>query len=528
LIRNQRLSRWVGWAAPLLAFGAAVSGADDVAKMVPADVPVYIQIDGLSEVHADAEKDPLIKFIREQAPKPAGGNPWEQLQTLMGMSGQEIVDHYFGRSVGVAVQRTGPGAPGVLLSKVNKEDAALAVERLKLVKSGQAGGFTIYNTSDEHGRIAFGDGWMALGDANAAAFMNTLLDQAGKGKSLADDAQFKAWTAKLPAEHAALLVAHDPQTHGHHAAAAVRSGRDYVIHYVGESDDFAPIFAKLGSAKATDFGPLPASTIFAVTLNVRESNAEGRPFPVLDQMLAPKTFSADVLGKTDAPLVLFVGEVGGDGFDPNPGFSVPTVGVMIHLKDPRVAGDIDKMIGNAVAVAGFAAAGKVDPFGTVAVGEGDAAYHVVDLGAAIAKVTGHAELGKLGRITYGRVGEFYIVCTQENFFQKCRATRAGSLKLGDTPDVKAAKLQEAESPVAAAVMRAPLLAAHLKTWLDYARKTRPELVEAAKADEPASGEAKAVKGVTLLQGLLEFYGTSTLQVRRDGEMVRAELRLNRR
>ncbi len=505
--------------------------AEDVkpATLLPAEgVVAYIEIDDLAKLRADAAKDPLIAYLKSEGPgkeDPA----WLEVQTMMGLSGDEIVDRYFGKKLAIIGGSHEPGGKGFLLSAVSKDDAALAIDKLKLEKLADAGDFAVYKTKDNKGRIAFGGGWMAMSDAKHEDYFKSVLAQLGKGPSLAENPDFKTWSDKLPASRQAEMLVHDRDGHGYHALAAVWTGRDVILHYAGTSDSITELLGKIGDAKATAWGPLPSSTIALMSWNIYEKSPDPRQAAIMDRLVAPASFAKDVVPKLAAPAVVFLGELKSEQLDPAPGFSVPVFGATVKMKDATVAADLDRAVNGVLVLANLATLRwKTDP---IAMGQAEYAgqsYHTADLGAAISQAAKKPELKAVVKIAYGRVGDYYVICTHEAYFKQCLDTLKAGEKLGDAADVKAMGLKESASPIGTGLLRPGLLAAHVQTWLSRIEKDHPELTEQSKLPEPPEGPARGLKAARVLSGVLRYYKGMNMQLTRDGEgVLRGQINIQR-
>jgi hypothetical protein len=440
----------------------------------------------------------------------------------MGMSGEEIVDRFFGQSVALVIFKPGEEDPGLVVTKVSDADAAVAIQRLHLKQVeafGEGGAFRVFKSQENESRIAIGKGWAVVARPEYAAAAKAVLE--GRGKSLADLPAFREWTARLPEgkrSATAFIRAADDNVH---VLGAYRKGRDVTFHYRGKSPQYADLLAHVGDGKALDFGPLPASTIAAVNLNLRLP--EALDTKQLDRMFPGKTFRKDIQPKLGAPAVAFLGEVPGDKLEPGLGFALPVTGVALKLKDPKVADDLNLAINSLLILANFAAAKWELPM--IEVKEhrhGETTFRAANIGAAIAKRAGRDEFKPVS-VSYGRVGDWYIICTQEQFFTQCIDAAADPSKsFAASQAVTAMPLKEHEGAIATAVLKPAALAAHLESWLGHWKGVYPDVFKSAAQTEPPTPEAQLIRGGQILAGLLDHYQSMTLQAYRDGDGIAAQ------
>jgi len=505
--------------------------AADPAKLAPADANAFIRINDLAKLRADWENDPLAEYLEDQMPAHQEPQAWRDIQAMLGLSGEQIVDRYFGQVLALFAKGAGEKPPGLVVSHVKPDHAKHAIEKLDLQSLGQFGKFELYEPPDGNGRIAYGDSWMAMGDVKHDTFIRKALTQAGQGKSLADDDQFKKWTAMLPANPTAMAFMRDPDKGETHAVAAERIGkRDVKLSYVGHSPKLGELYGKLGDAKATTFGPLPGSTIAAMSLNIHDRNPDKRMTEVFDRILAPKTFEKDVLPKLSAPAVGFLGELKSDEVEPAAGFSVPVVGWAIHMKDDSAANDLNRLMNTGMTFINLATLNwGVEPVAITQGKLGDVTYTTADVGKALAQKSGRKGVAGAVKITFGQVGDWYIVASHEKFFRACaKAANGGASSLASSQDFKAVKLKEHDGAVMSGFVRAPQLSAHIQTWLDYGRPRYPDVFADADQTVPDRKVGRAVRGLKVLSGILKHYQSFSLQAYRgDEDRLHAEAMIRR-
>ncbi|MBI1370080.1 MAG: hypothetical protein GC162_15680 [Planctomycetes bacterium] len=509
---------------------ASTGFAQEAAKLAPADASIFVEINDLAALRADWANDPLGQYLQTQLPPNREPQAWSDVQAMMQMTGPQIVDKYFGKVLALVVKGTYGGAPGVVLSKVDKADAAVAIDRLMLQPAGKAGNFDLYVTGDGAAGFAFADEWMAMGEPRNEVFIKDMLANVGKGKSLADDEQFKTWIGKLPQNRQAVAFLRNPDQDEVHAVAAQREHRNLTLTYAGHSPNFAEGLSKLSTARATEFGPLPERTIAAMTINGYDTEPDIRFTELVDRVLAPKTYVKDIMPKLQAPVVLFLGEATAQEMDPSPGFSAPVVGIAIHMRDATVTTDLDKLVNSALLFANLATLEwKVDPIAMSMASHNGKPYSVADIGKSLSQHFNRPGLAGTIKLAYGRVGEWYVITSHETMFKAmldAAADPGKSLVMQD--DFKAMGLEDVDAPIVTGFLRAPRLAAHIQTWIDRGRQMHPEIMAEATHVEPSNRIAKIVRGITVLQGVLKHYTSMTLQMHKtDDEAIGATIKVIR-
>ena len=488
--------------------------------LAPADTGLYIQVDRAAQWWLDAKNDPIVQQILPHTRLRRPPEAWLFIQAALGMTGDQVMRTYFGNTVALIVSEPGPHKPGVVVTEVQPSQAQLLRQRLELREVGMVGRFLTYSSRDDKSRFAFDDRWMIFSGGEHAGFFHGVLKNANaeNGASLAGDPEFRQWVARLPQQRRAMLFARRPQRQEVHALAVVpKAGtRDFSVHYVGRSPASKDLVSKLGNAGPPWFPGLPIEdTIAALTLNVYDPRPADTA--MLDRLLAPRDFKRDVLPLLSAPVVGFLGQVRGDQLDPDPGFRVPVLGLALKMKDPAVASDLDLVMDRLVLLANVATAKwGTEPVALSIQEHGGASYRVADVGAVLAQRARRPELKAL-KLAYGPVGDWYVLCTQDEFFRRCRAGAEGGRGFLDGAPI-AADDPGASSPVpiGALVVRPGLLAEHLGTWVAHWGRVRPQLLDAATT-QPSTPEGKLAKGVSILWPVAQQVQLLGLHVHQEGE-----------
>ena len=503
----------------LLALAAYPAGlqAQDGAKLAPADAGLFVQVDGLAKWRTQLNDDAIWAVLRPHLPDPEDNPVWQNIQTALGMTGPDLFDHFFGKSVVLIVSEVGDHKPGVIFSRIDKADGQLAIERLQLQPTDTFGAFKCYTTPDGNGHFAFSDEWMAMCDTQAETFAMSVLKRIGSGKSLADDAGFKSWTGKLPAQRDATVFARVPLPAGadqaadqparltQHALSLTRSGKDLSVHYAGEAGAFLSKLGTLGPVTTVDFGPLPASVCGAVSLNFFNHN----PADVerLKALLPAKDLGKDVLSKLSGPIVLGVATpTGNPGADPAAA-PPPALALAVRMGDRSVAQDLGGMVNTLAVLANIKGQEWKAPLIKIsAAHHGQVNYQTANLGAFLASRGRRPEMASI-ELCFGSVGDWYLLTTSRAFFDQCVDAAAGNpgARLAQAADLKPLTLADTSNPIAALVVRGPDLATQLR---NLAPKMQARHEQRALVMETLAGilDDAATVGVRLWQGQGEEVG----------------------
>lgn len=487
-------------AALVTSSSAAIT--DDPASLAPRDAGLFIRLNELASLRKQWSEDPLGRMIRQQLPFQRQPEAWQAIQKKFGLSGTQILDRYFGRSIAVIGQTTKNG-PAVIVSRIEPADAALAVEKLELQTLGSIGRFAAYRTGDDKGYIAFSDRWMVMAQSGESArYAKTLLMRQVESPSLLDDESYKSFAA-AHADAAALIFARDSAADEMHFIAGRIEDRALSIDYRGRNADWRKLLGHLGDASACEFGPAPLSgALAAVSLNLTENQVDPKRAAVMDRVLSPRKYEQDVKPMLGAPLVLFA--------VPCEQGKPPAIGAALRLKDRAAAADLDRLADGLILLLNFKTLELgIDP---VARGKSELQGHVyqnADIGAVFAAAQKQPKLADLLKIAYGRIGDWYVVCSQESAYRQC-------IESGVAPALKIASDSAGQVPIASGMIRPAQAAAVFKAFA------------AAHRDSSFPPFQEAAGKLIELSAMLEHY--SSLQVafdRQADDFISGRLRLEK-
>lgn len=483
-----------------LTLGAALllqapAWAQAPAELAPADTSVFIHINEPADWLGDLTQGPLGQKWRDMIEESEGTG---DLLAAMDMNVDQFMEAYFGGDVVILSQgkdADGNDKPGVIFTKVSQADRNHAIDSLALKKQGDLAGNAVYTGDDGNGYIVMMDDWVAMCDLEAYAYLGTILNQAANAPRLADTDHYAKWTKELPGDRSMTLLAIESKD-SQHAMGVVRKGKGLDATYLGISPDFDEMMAMLGETSVADFGPLPAETISATTFNIVASEESRAGMKNLNMLLNGKSFADDVLPKLDPPTVMFMGAVAGNKVSPAVNVEVPVVGMAFKMNDASAATDMNMMFDNVVmlsnvAVMGFEAGMIPQRFTEY----GGSTFKVAELGKPIAQGLQFPELAPI-QIVYGTVGDYYVVCTQEQFFKQCvdanKAGKAMRIEIEGKPH------RLAETPVLAMNAQPDRFGSMMLSWIKLLdEKGLPETI--AGEDQAPIQTEHALDLVEMLQ-----------------------------
>lgn len=493
LLKPKKLTTAMALSAALLL--QAPAWAQSPAELAPADTKFFFHVNEPGDWVSELTEGPLgqkwITMIEE-------GEGTGDLLAALDMNFDQFMDAYLGKDVVILGQgkaADGSDLPGVIFTKVSAADRATAIDSLALKLQGDIAGNPVYTGEDGNGYIVMMDEWVAMADLAGYDYLKSIVSQPANAPKLANTELYAKWTKELPADRSLTLLDFG-RAETLHAIGVVRQGKGMDATYLGKSPEFDELMAMLGETSVAEFGPLPAETIAAITFNIEPTGPAKASMQYLNMFIGGKSFVDDVLPKLDPPTVLFMGAVDGDTVDPNVDVQVPVVGMAFKMNDASVATDMNMMFDSVVMMLNVGVmnfeAGLI-PQSVGAYGGSD--YKVAGLGKPIAQGLEFPELAPI-QLVYGVVGDYYVVCTQEQFFKKCVDANKGDKAFRIEVEGKPHRL--AETPVLAMNAEPDRFGSLMLSWINLLdKKGLPEAITGG-ADIPLETE-QAKDVVRMLQ-----------------------------
>lgn len=482
----------------LVALFSPAARAQEPAELAPIDSGGYVQIDNLAKHFELMQDEPLLVYIQQKME----WDQFEKLTLLLNkleMTREQLFETYFGENVvifGQSLQggmmvpievddgeggkkiemkemtsdqwnqhyqqlddeqrqkifnpenpdhRFGQAPPrAVLFTEAPAEQIADAIEKLALEKLDHIGDFDLYRSQEDELLYAVNDRWFGFAQVSLEAYLRQVLGQVGGEQTLAHSEEYHNWLDQLPANRIATLFIRPTGGGEAHIMGLTHAKRNTTFHYVGFSRMLDQFIGVLSDSQTLNFGPLPSQTVAAyavnTTLGKMTGPGPGGPFMMrqLDQFFTPKSFEKDIMPKLAAPTVFFAGEVPREQFDADPGFDVPVAGVALKLKDRAVAEDIDKAGDNIVNLINLAAvASGAEAMEVQQIQHAGATLRVIDVGPYLA--TQRPGWRHAVQLTFGRIGDWYMICSNAMFFKHgvlARPGDFGSVKRSDQDDMQ--------------------------------------------------------------------------------------------
>ncbi|MBI1371473.1 MAG: hypothetical protein GC159_01745 [Phycisphaera sp.] len=486
------------WARPDVA-AKAVEPDVDPAELVPADARLYLRLDHLGPLLSRRTDDPLVAHAWKVVTSLQRPELWETTRERLGLSMDETINRYFGRSVVVTEMKLDGDWGVVVMSRASPDDLAVLPGAMNAVPwgvdgpgGGKVGPMRTFSVASDGADmlVAVGQRWLMMTETKHAAHLRHLVTSVaqhtlgleGAVGPLARGEQFRATMAKLPPDAPIVMYTRNSDLTERHGLTLVdQADGSMDVHYAGQIKKLEEMVPHVEGVRGVDFGLLPAETITAVSINVlyhpRDKSEFGQDAEMGSKM------AMGVLPDLAPPLILFLARVPPESVDPNPGVAVPVLGLAVKLKSPDGAAKLDSLIRSVhmiLTLTEFNVVGTI--FGVHREAAGDVSYAVADFGRALARRVKDPSLARLvnlpttaglQRLSFGRIGEWYVVSSQESFFRRCVDTyNDKSQRLDAAPDYAEFEFDDGASLLMSSITRAPKLAALLGEVHDYWQSVR--------------------------------------------------------
>ena len=506
------------------------------ASYCPADVDLFVQINNLKQLRAEADEDPMVQFAMDQLPGFKWPQWWFNVQEKLNMDAPTVIDTYFGRSVVVIGRKVKKRIVTMVFTRVEPKWTDDIATKLAWNPAPASGAFKTWTGGNV--LIAIKPGWMMFCEKRYAETVYETLPQFGTEQNLACDEQFVKALDLLPTKQGIIVFARNSKKSEVHSAVAAKDQRNMTIHYVGQIPKFPDLFNKFRDTQGVDFGPLPDTTVSATTVNVFDRDPKYTE--LINLMLFPRDYRRDIMPKLAAPIVLFMGQVPSEQLDPSPGVAVPVFGMAIRMKDPTVAPDLDRMM-NAVRVMANISELQLlkTVFGNKSEEQGENRFHTADFGKAISNRVKDEKLSKLVRlpgaaglmkISYGPIGNWYVVCSQQAFFAQCIMANADpDQRLTAIDGFDSFGLAPQKDLLLSSVLRADQLSYLIEQAAEYWEKHKPlgEVEKTKESDKPINVE-DLDKPMRWFSGIVGHHNSFSVQLwRHEDDTLRGRFRVVR-
>lgn len=388
--------------------------ADDIRKLIPGDVGVYIEVNKLNGWLDELEMDPLWQMIKQATPARTKPQEWKELLKTLEMTEDQLVRKYFGNQLVIAGLMPGDNQPAVIMLKVDEKDFNHAVSKIKLVKQDEPGDFVDYVTPDGQGLVGFRDGYVLLSDVKFRDYYQKMatFKATPQNQSLKQNARFNNWLKKIKANPTVLVYALDERNpeKDTHIGGLTHEGLDITMQYVGTN---VGIRQGLGEVKVPfqkfQPAPLPDDIVAMMMLNATPPIEQPER---LNAIIEPLTVEKDIKPNLTGPVTLFMA-------DSNKMTEMPTVGMTVKIKDEVVANAFSTAISKAVVAMNLGLVNMgVKPMTLVSQVHQNHIYYSLNIGSPMSQLTNYKRLDNISWC-FGYVDGHYVMTSNIAVMNEC-------------------------------------------------------------------------------------------------------------
>lgn len=352
----------------------------------------------------------------------------EYREKIRNMSREERQEFFREGQAGQGIQ-----SPGMVFTRVTKADADHLFLKMNFEMLEPIADFAVFRNEEKTAFFCWNGQWMGIASTDQEAYFRTVLRDMKTTKRLVDDDEFIHWMLELPEKRMAAAMIRSAVSDQLHVFALERANRSLVMHYAGVATFLDTLIKRLGTAETLPFGPMPKQTIaaYSANFNIIDWLASQGPGGVepgnnrrvemlerIEPFFEGKSMENDIIPFIDAPTVFFVGELEPELLEENPGYAVPVIGMAFKLKNDEVGEILDKGFDNIMNLAAMAsAAAGGEPIRPKTINHAGATLRMMDLGPLIAKQWNKPDARHMARITYGKIGSWYLFCNHDMFFK---------------------------------------------------------------------------------------------------------------
>ena len=412
----------------------------DPAEMCFADTDAYLRIKGLS-AHPRTGSDALLDLASELVEELRSDGFSKEVAEAFGDTPAALFHRFFGADVAVVRHGRERNAPVMIISKAAPEDIERLPDALGAMvwsASTTTGGYPTYQFSVGEKEpvemlLAIGTNWFFLCEKQQVDGLRKMLRAGETARSvLSDHPEYRRFTPEAEAFGFAFVRGIAKDVIG---VAAMITEEGYELDLFSEIDlpedavlpspDESSPHPFLVERHTLDFGPIPehAAAVFALNVLHRKPKDLG----VLDIPVIFGSVRSTILPGVEPPLIAALVEV--DAPDSKGNETVPAFALCARVDDVSVAKALNDVMGTFHFLATLGALEfKRSIFGISKREYKGSSYTVADFGDGIVArlpesfllpLVDLPEPSGLHKLSFGRVGDWYVVSSQEACFEAC-------------------------------------------------------------------------------------------------------------
>jgi hypothetical protein len=394
-------------------------------QWIPADTAVVVEVNHAGQWSESFGDNQLGQILLRVTPANRFIRGWRRMQRMLGQTSAQMVDNYFGQSVILLAAHTDPGSPMVIISRLaNRELATDLIQKLQLEEREVFEDHHIYQTPDAGAILSLHDTspTIIFTSERNTAYLKRLILAAKTEPLLKDDKVFNQFLTAIP-DNTVLKGYVRPDGDEKHSFFVTNDANAIKAQYIGKMSEMMSVLSQLGSNEPHQFGPLPPDCMAALSVNLNHQQLQDTSVvEMINKIIAPKTFAADLQPKLGKSIVLFLNK-------PDQMQMLPAVGIALQMKDHDLTADMDTFMKNVMVVSTMSmekqrsqepgqAQQPIAPVQPTLVTHNKTAYRTAPVANIKMIQQGMTVITPI-QLSWGRINDWYVICSDKQTFCQC-------------------------------------------------------------------------------------------------------------
>jgi hypothetical protein len=315
------------------------AGPFDAAALVPPDVTLFLQAEDAASIRMELADRPMRELFRQLLTTGEAVRAWRRLAAAAGVEDEALFDVWLGRRFTFVMRPADETPDWALICEVDPKPAREVLRRLNPRRMAPRHQRPVSELPEHELLIASEGSTYFIGPTTPGRLFDDLLASvAGDSRpqeTLADDPAM-VQARSLGAGEVGLFVRHELPLGGFSAFVINVDGERILLHQAGRYEN--PPFQRPVTELAWDAAPLEAFRDKALLAVAEPTDIGGGPLEVfIEATLETPLLSESIRRNLDRRRLFVVGEVEGRQEEQGVDLLLPTLSIVIEIKDPQGA-----------------------------------------------------------------------------------------------------------------------------------------------------------------------------------------------
>ncbi len=321
----------------LISGGTALAGDPfRVAALAPADVRLFVHVEGAAELRCALQDRPIGRWVRSWLAQGELPGAWERLAESAGLSEAEFFDTCLGRQV-TLMSRRGDAGEWVVLTEIDPAASVALLRSLAPTVLAPRGDVSVFHLAEQELLLARVDDLMLIAPDDGRGLFDAMVPNllSAPQQSLAEHAAVKRG-CELGAARAGVLIRHAPPLGGWSVAVANLDDDCLTVRHASRFDN-TPFRSRI-TELTWDPAPLRCLEGTGFLGFIEPTDTAGGPFDAFVATLLGEPLISQALGDNlGTRRITAISDVEGRLEDPPFDLLMPTVVRAYEIKDPARA-----------------------------------------------------------------------------------------------------------------------------------------------------------------------------------------------